>query len=273
MFTYNPFSGEEHQAYELPGENGRAALLVHGFPGTPAELRPLGQALHQSGWTVRGLLLPGFGPEIASLGERKAAEWLTAVDANLAELQASASQVLLVGYSMGGALSLLAASQRKVDRLAILAPFWRTSGWFWSGLPLFKRLFPSIRPFRLFKMDLNDPQAQASLGKFLPGADLSDPQVQQSIREFEFPIGVLDELRQVGRMAFRSTAQIQAPTLVIQGSQDDWVKPAATRRLLQRLPASLRYLELPAAHDLVNPEKPAFQDIRQALLAFANPES
>ncbi len=55
------FQGEEHQPFHWVA-GPPAALLVHGFPGTPAELRPLGQALYEAGWTVSAPLLPGFGP-------------------------------------------------------------------------------------------------------------------------------------------------------------------------------------------------------------------
>ena len=64
-----PFQGDEHQPFHWNGGQP-AALLVHGFPGTPAEMRPLGTALHQAGWTVYGPLLPGFGPDIVTLFER-----------------------------------------------------------------------------------------------------------------------------------------------------------------------------------------------------------
>ncbi|MBC7194928.1 MAG: hypothetical protein H5U37_04655, partial [Caldisericia bacterium] len=35
------------------------ALLVHGFPGTPKEMRDLGELLNQKGYDVKGILLPG----------------------------------------------------------------------------------------------------------------------------------------------------------------------------------------------------------------------
>jgi esterase/lipase len=33
-----------------------AALLIHGFPGTPAEMLPLGTVLREAGWTVHGMI-------------------------------------------------------------------------------------------------------------------------------------------------------------------------------------------------------------------------
>lgn len=42
---FQPFAGSEHEAFQLDGEQS-AALLVHGFPGTPAEVHTLAEALH-----------------------------------------------------------------------------------------------------------------------------------------------------------------------------------------------------------------------------------
>ena len=63
MVELRAYQGPEHEPFFW--EAGEpAALLVHGFPGTPAEMRPLGEVLHEAGWTVHGVLLPGFGPQI-----------------------------------------------------------------------------------------------------------------------------------------------------------------------------------------------------------------
>ncbi len=52
MLPFNPFNGPEHADFTIPGGDP-AALLVHGFPGTPAEMRPLAEALNERGWTAR----------------------------------------------------------------------------------------------------------------------------------------------------------------------------------------------------------------------------
>jgi esterase/lipase len=37
-------------------EGDHAVLLIHGFPGTPAEMLPLGTVLREAGWTVHGMI-------------------------------------------------------------------------------------------------------------------------------------------------------------------------------------------------------------------------
>ena len=63
------FTEDEHQPFRKSARGAMrgAALLVHGFPGTPADMRPLAASLAAAGWDVDAPLLPGFGPEIITL--------------------------------------------------------------------------------------------------------------------------------------------------------------------------------------------------------------
>ena len=51
---------ENVKPFFLPGDE-HAVLLTHGFTGSAAHMRPLGDYLHAQGFTVRGILLPGHG--------------------------------------------------------------------------------------------------------------------------------------------------------------------------------------------------------------------
>ena len=62
MFYTDP----EHEPFLFEAGSSRA-LLIHGFLGSPRELRPLAQELAAAGVTARGMLLPGFGAGIARL--------------------------------------------------------------------------------------------------------------------------------------------------------------------------------------------------------------
>ena len=64
------FAGPEHQSFERAADSpSGVALLLHGFPGTPAELRPLGEVLAAAGISARAPLLPGFGPAMHQLAD------------------------------------------------------------------------------------------------------------------------------------------------------------------------------------------------------------
>jgi carboxylesterase len=101
------FTGPEHASFELGADAPHAgAHLLHGFPGTPAELRPLGEALSSAGVRARAPLLPGFGPAMEHLGDIGAREWLAATAQAWKDVQERHARTVLVGYSMGGALAM-----------------------------------------------------------------------------------------------------------------------------------------------------------------------
>lgn len=262
------FQRPEHRPFSLPGGEP-AALLVHGFPGSPAEMRPLGEALNRVGWTAQGILLPGFGEQIETLFERRYTDWVSAVQRALDDLRREHCPILLVGFSMGAAVCLQVAVDRIPDGLALLAPYWKLSGALWSLLPVLRHVFPMIHPFRLIKVDWNDPEFRKGIADFMPELNLDDPEVQRGIRNFAVPIGVIDEIRQAGLAAWQAAPRANLPTLVLQGAHDELVQVELTRRLLQRLPGRLQYQELIAAHDLLAPGKPAWPRVEQAVLQFA----
>ena len=104
---------------------------------------------------------------------------------------------------------------------------------------------------------------------FPPELDLEDPQVQENLRQLSVPARFVDQVLGVGRAAERAAAQIQVPTLIIQGTQDQAVRPARTRQMLQRLPGPITYEELETDHGLVEADNPGFQQMTQSVLAFA----
>jgi len=262
------FQGPEHLPFLWPG-GAPAALLVHGFPGTPAEMRPLGEALHKAGWSVQGLLLPGFGPQIATLDERRAGDWAAAVEEALCALKRDHSPILLVGYSMGAALAIGAAARATPDGLVLLAPFW------WTGSPLQRALGALLRPllprsFRpLRRADFANPQLRRFVANFFPQADLDNPQTQEDLRQIDVPLSIVDQVRITGRTAYDQAPGVETPLLIVQGKHDEIVRLRFTRRLMKRFPHSPRYLEVDADHDLVRPAHTDWPAIEQAVLDFA----
>ncbi|RYG65174.1 esterase, partial [bacterium] len=61
--------------FDLVGNDDIGVVLVHGFTGTPYEVRYLGDRLVEAGYTVRGLRLPGHGTSIADLDRTRWEDW------------------------------------------------------------------------------------------------------------------------------------------------------------------------------------------------------
>jgi carboxylesterase len=268
LLPFNPFNTPEHADFTIPGGQP-AALLVHGFPGTPAEMRPLAEALNERGWTARGLLLPGFGSDLDSLPTRRAEDWSAAIRNALLELRQRHTPVMLVGISMGAALSLQAVSQIPIDGLAILAPFWHLSSFVWPLLPILRRMFPVLRPFRLMKINYQDLQVRKVFQRFFSHINPDDPRTRIEMRKFKLHTGMFDEIRRAGTAAYQSAARVHIPLLTVQGMQDDVARAKLTRALLKNYGGPVRYAEVPAGHDLLDVLHPAWVLVRSLVLEFA----
>jgi carboxylesterase len=100
-----------------------AVLLIHGFNGEPLDMEELEAWLRARGHTTRNLLLPGHGTHVREFARTTFADWSSAVEGAAAALLREHERLLLVGHSMGGALSLhLAAREPRVAGVVAMCP-------------------------------------------------------------------------------------------------------------------------------------------------------
>jgi len=227
----------------------------------------VGELLHAYGWTVQGLLLPGFGADFETLPSRQHDDWVSEIERNLAALRLVYNCVLLVGNSMGAALTLRVAAHHAVDGMIIFAPFWRVDSWLDKVYPLAERVLPQVKPFR--RANFADERFRAGVLQFMPDVDLNDPAVQATIRDLRLPVHVLGQVRRSGQLGYHYATQVQAPVLVIQGSQDPLVKPRVTRQLAARLPNLAGYVEVLGEHELIRGQSTEWPAVTAAIYAFA----
>ncbi|OFT25500.1 hypothetical protein HMPREF3172_07435 [Brevibacterium sp. HMSC08F02] len=101
------------QPLRLNGSGDVGILAVHGFTGSPATMRPLAQALHAStGAPTSVPLLPGHGTNLKDMAASTWQQWSEAVDQAADELRTECREIVIIGLSMGGALSLHTAAKR-----------------------------------------------------------------------------------------------------------------------------------------------------------------
>ncbi len=269
MLPFTPFNTPEHDPFLLEGGKP-AALLVHGFPGSPSEMRATGQLLNELGFTAHGPLLPGFGKEIETLPTLKMENWLDAVSRAWASLRRDHSPCILVGNSMGGALALAAAAKNPPDALILFAPFWKLPGLLWAGLPFIRRILPEVRPFRIMKPNFDDPEFRKGAANFSPELNLDDPAVRAAMIDFPIPIGVFDEIRRAGVEGHQAVPHVPCPVLIIQGTNDPLVRPHITKSWLGQLPGPVTLVEVPAGHDSYDAHRPAWPQVSTAIKAFVS---
>ena len=148
---------EGAETFLLEGNNGKAVLLLHGYTGTTAEMRPLGNHLHSLGYTVLCPRLPGHGTSVEDLNETVASQWVAAAKLGYAILAKQYSKIYVAGLSMGGLLAIVIAATEKVERAALLAtpiflqdkraPFLPILRYFIHYLPKHKRNYHEMQKY------------------------------------------------------------------------------------------------------------------------------
>ncbi len=113
---------EQRSFLKIASDGQDGCLLLHGITGGPADMLPLGNLLHDGGFTVYAPMLTGHGSGSLSRTEaRWRANLLTARQSHQM-LRASCRRVHVVGTSFGAALALHMATRERVASLALLAP-------------------------------------------------------------------------------------------------------------------------------------------------------
>ncbi len=263
------FTDPRHQSFLFEGGKP-AALLVHGFPGTALEMRPIGQALNDAGWTVRGVRLPGFGPELVEEIDFDDKAWVNFLRNELKTLRDQGHfPLIMVGYSFGGGLALQVAAEEPLDGLILLAPFtWREPPWGTLLLDTVRSLLPvSIDPFRFISID--NPLIQEEFLQYLPEINPEDPNQADELKYIKVPLYVLDQLRSVGRQALAAAPKVTAPTLIIQGTQDQFVRPDSIAYLRKQMITSITVEKVDGPHSMTMPHNPALNEVQAKVVAFA----
>lgn len=129
------------EPFYFPGSK-TGCLMVHGFTGTPKEMRPIGVRLASAGFTVYAPRLPGHGTQPRDLIRMRWQDWLACVEDSLTLLSSLVDRTYIVGLSLGGMLSLIAAARYPVAGAVAIATL--------HHLPDDPRL-PFVKPLSLFK--------------------------------------------------------------------------------------------------------------------------
>lgn len=206
-------SHENARPFFLEGGE-HAVLLTHGFTGTPASMRPIGNFLHAQGFTVQGILLPGHGTRLEDMRQASWQQWLDAELTAVRKLKERYEHVSVCGLSMGGDLTLLAAEQMDVTCcIPISAPMKTQARFTWLA-----------RQAAVFKPVLH----------WRSGA-VSDATLLQdyNIGYTGFPTASVYHLNCLMHRARRNLFSITCPLLVVQSHADHTISPDSADIILR----------------------------------------
>lgn len=140
-------------------------LLIHGFTGSPWEMRYLGGRLNEQGYTVYAPLLRGHGTSPEEMIKTRWVDWYESVEEGFEKLKGSCERVYVAGLSMGGVLALHLAAHNPVDAVISLSAAFLLDDPKLMLLPL-ARQFPINLIYRYEKevgRDIRDPAARKEM--------------------------------------------------------------------------------------------------------------
>jgi carboxylesterase len=226
-------------AFEL-GTGEDACLLLHGFTGSPWEMRPVGEALAARGLHVRAIQLPGHGTTPEALLDVTHRDWLLAATQALSALRHH-RRVFVAGLSMGAllALELAARHPEHVQGLALMAPAIHFAGVHMWLLKRLRRhaLLERFKPWILKKTcDLSCPVALAEAPLLA-----------------SFPSARLQCLWELQDLALAALPQVRCPTFVATSRQDHVVDPEGGALIVRGLTAAplVRTLQLDTGYHIM----------------------
>lgn len=108
------------EPFLLPGSK-KGALLIHGFTGSPSEMRLLGEHLHRENYTVLAPRLAGHGTTPEDMACTSWRHWYSSVLDAYYLLAAQCDEIVVIGLSMGGLLALELAVNESVQKVISLS--------------------------------------------------------------------------------------------------------------------------------------------------------
>jgi carboxylesterase len=207
MLDLNPFFFEG-------GEVG--CLLVHGFSGSPPEMRPMGEYLAGKGVTVVGVRLAGHGTTPEDMARTGWRDWVVSAEEELRELRRRCERVFVAGLSMGGLITLHLAVHHSVAGIVAMSAPAYVADWRFRFMPLVQYFVRWVTPN--IESDLTDPEAEERLFSY-------------SV----LPVRCIASLGQLLHLVRRELSQVKVPALIMQGENDHHVPADSARIIFEEL--------------------------------------
>lgn len=187
-------------------EGNTGALLIHGFTGTPNEMKCIGEFLAKNGITSMGILLPGHGTDVKDLLKVKWQNWDNAVTESLEKLKEICDRIFLIGLSMGGTLALHHGinPDDKIKGIVIMnTPVFKLGNYFVKLVPILKYIIKYAKK---------------------KGKSVKDVLVEQNIMGYnKHPLHGVAELLKLMKHVRKELNLIKVPVLIMHSKLDPTV--------------------------------------------------
>lgn len=197
----------------LPG-GSTGVLLIHGFTGSPAEMRLVGEYLNERGVTVSAPLLPGHGTTVAAMNRCRWQDWTTHAERAYEELTSRCETVFVGGLSMGSLITIHLAAHRGPGGAILYSPALRVANPLIHLAPLFKHLVRRV----------------GKSGE----SDMTDPEADRRTWTYEaYPTAAAHELLKLIGRCRELLPRVTCPLLAFYSTRDSMVKAEGARRVVE----------------------------------------
>ena len=207
-------------------DRDRGVLLLHGFFGTPSEMRYLAKALTDAGFSVFAPRYPGHGTTIEEMSRSSVGAWYACAREAYIELSSRCREVYVAGLSMGALFTVLLAEEFSVPKIALMSTPTAVTG---KGL----YLTPVLGRFR--KVLYNSKKTREALNK-----GVSNP--AERARHISYVEGIpllqVWQLHKMIKRAMKVLPRVESAALVVQSRGDDTVPPDSLDRIMRRIGSS-----------------------------------
>ena len=212
---------EGAEPFRIEG-NEVGVLVSHGFTGTPQSVRPLGEALAGSGFTVAVPRLAGHGTSVRDMAKSTAEDWISSLEEDFAWLRERSDGIYLTGLSMGGTFALYMAAMHPEFVRGVLPINACVS----LGNPDLARL----------TFDRNAPDTVPGVG-----SDIKARGVEELAYK-EIPVPAVREFMALMRVTDDLLPRVTVPAVVFQSLEDHVVPPENGPYIQERLGSTYKQL-------------------------------
>ena len=186
----------------------KGVLLIHGFTGSPSEMKLLGEHLHKADYTVLAPLLCGHGTTPEDLENTSWKHWYKSVLDAYQRLKLLCDEIIVIGLSMGGLLALELAFNHPVHKVVSLS----------TPIYIADKRLPWLPFVALFKKFV--PKRRRTIA----GVDPS-----YSVGYKQTPLRSVKSLLNLIRHVSERLTQVTQPLLIIQSRAEKTVMPASAQ--------------------------------------------
>lgn len=207
------------------GDKAIVCLLVHGFAGSPSEMRPLGEYLSAKGYGVSAPLLAGHGTRPEEMILTGWPNWYDSVEKEYLRLSKKypRKKIVPMGLSMGGTLVLHLAYHYRFEGIVVLNPGFKLrtkKAYFAPILQYFKDYEP--------RNITDNAKAMRELHK----------QFYYDSTPIKSVTSQLLLLKQVKKEIFH----IKEPILIIQSKRDGTLNPQGAKKIYETVASEVKKL-------------------------------